>query len=254
MSQATPLKSPAERMQEMLAYLKLPFMRAQYEEVAQTAAKKSWTPLEYLRCLLEGEADLRNEHGVRHRVQMARFPVIKTLEQFDFTWPKKINRLQVQDLFRLSFVEKKANVLFLGGPGLGKTHLALALGHAACVGGFRVLFSTAVDIVNHLSAAQQAGRLATELARYQRPEVLVMDEVGYLPVDKRGADLLFQVIGNRYERGSIVLTTNKAFKDWSGIFYNDSTLASAILDRLLHHSETVTITGKSKRMQDQNEE
>jgi DNA replication protein DnaC len=134
--------------------------------------------------------------------------------------------------------------------GLGKSHLAIALAHAACLAGHRVLFTTAIDIVNNLSAAQHAGRLAQDLKKYVRPAVLVMDELGYLPIDKRGADLLFQVISQRYERGAIILTTNKAFKQWPSIFNNDSTLTSAILDRVLHHAETVVIEGRSYRMKD----
>ena len=176
--------------------------------------------------------------------------MVKLLEQFDFNWPGKINRAQVQDLFRLKFIEDKANVIFVGGVGLGKSHLSIALGHAACMAGHRVLFTTAIDIVNTLSAAQNAGRLAIELQKYLRPAVLLMDELGYLPIDKHGADLLFQVISQRYERGPIILTTNKVFKHWPSIFNNDSTLTSAILDRVLHHAETVVIEGKSYRMKD----
>ena len=181
----------------------------------------------------------RRDEGVR-----------KTLEQFDFTWPAKINRLQVQNLFRLKFIEDKANVILIGAVGLGKSHLAIALGHAACLAGFRVRFSTAVDVINTLSAAEKAGRFVQELKKYTRPDLLVTDELGYLPIDKRGADLLFQIISQRYERGAIVLTTNKVFKHWPSIFNNDSTLTSAILDRLLHHAETIVIEGKSYRMKD----
>ena len=138
--------------------------------------------------------------------------MIKTLEQFDWNWPKKINRLQVQNLFRLQFIEDKANVIFLGGVGLGKTHLATALGYAACLQGHSVLFATAIDIINTLSAAQSAGRLKAELKKYTRPAVLIIDELGYLPIDKPGADLLFQVISQRYERGSLADHPNRASK------------------------------------------
>ena len=190
------------------------------------------------------------DHARQHRVAKARFPVLKSLQQFDFTWPAKINRLQIQNLFRLKFIEDKANVIFLGGVGLGKSHLGVALGHAACQAGHRVLFSTAIESINALSAAQSAGRFAAELKKYRRPDLLVLDELGYLPIDKKGAELLFQILSQRYERGAIVLTTNKAFKHWPAIFNNDSTLASAVLDRLLHHAETVIIEGKSYRMKD----
>ncbi|MFQ5632449.1 MAG: IS21-like element helper ATPase IstB, partial [bacterium] len=177
--------------------------------------------------------------------------VIKTLEQFNWTWPKKINQLQVQNLFRLKWLEDQENVIFLGGVGLGKTHLSTALAYAACLKGHSVLFATAVDIINTLSAAQRTGRLKLELKKYLKPSLLVIDELGYLPLDKIGADLLFQIISHRYENGSIVLTTNRAFKHWPEIFNNDSTITSAVLDRLLHHAQTIVIEGQSFRMKDQ---
>ena len=156
----------------------------------------------------------------------------------------------VQHLFRPDFLEQHANVILLGGVGLGRTHLSIALGHAACLRGHSVLFTTAVQAINTLCAAQAAGHLKAELAKYLRPRCLVLDELGYLPIDKTGADMLFQIISQRYERGSIVLTTNRAFKDWPEIFNNDSTLTAALLDRLLHHTETVVIEGKSYRMKE----
>src|SRR5262249_22186008 len=177
--------------------------------------------------------------------------VLKTLEQFRWDWPKKINRLQVQHLFRLEFLVPKGNVLFLGTVGTGKTHLATALGYAACLEGHSVFFANTIDVVNHLNAAHKRSDLKNELKKYRRPEILILDEIGYLPIDQHGADLLFQVISQRYERGSIVLTTNKPFKQWASIFNNDSTIASAVLDRLLHHSETILIEGTSFRMKDQ---
>ena len=162
-----------------------------------------------------------------------------------------INRAQIQNLFRLAFVPDKVNVIFVGGVGIGKTHLASALGHAACLAGHSVRFTTAVDIINTLTAAQINHRLKTELKKLISPSVLVIDEVGYLPIDKTGADLLFQVISQRYEQGSIVLTTNQPYKSWPKLFNNDATLTSAVLDRLLHHAETVVLEGKSYRMKDQ---
>ena len=162
--------------------------------------------------------------------------------------PRRILILkEVRLLPRLAF---KAHAILVGGVGLGKSHLAIALGYAACEAGFHVRFTTAIDIINTLSAADRAGRLVPEMKKYTRPDLLVCDELGYLPIDKRGADLLFQIISQRYERGAIVLTTNKAFKHWPSIFNNDSTLTSALLDRLLHHAETVVIEGKSYRMKD----
>ncbi|MBI4849904.1 MAG: ATP-binding protein [Nitrospirae bacterium] len=233
-----------------LQYLKLPFIAENYKDLAKQAAQKTWSHVHYLAQLIEGEAALRNDRSTQRRIQLARFPVIKTLEQFRWTWPKNINRLQVQNLFHLEFVKKKSNVIFLGGVGLGKTHLASALGYASCLKGHSVLFATAIDVINTLTAAQTAGRLKQELKKYTNPAVLVLDELGYLPIDKTGADLLFQVISLRYEQGAMIITSNRAFKDWPEIFNNDSTLTSAILDRLLHHAETVLIEGKSYRMKD----
>lgn len=179
-----------------------------------------------------------------------RFPVIKTLEQFRWDWPKKINRMAVQDLFRMEFLKAKSNVVLLGNVGLGKTHLATALGYAACQQGASVLFANAISVINDLSAAQKRGQFKRQFKTYLRPELLLLDELGYLPIDQHGADLLFQVISQRYEQGSIVLTTNKPFKQWPSIFNNDSTIASAVLDRLLHHAQTIVIEGSSYRMKD----
>jgi DNA replication protein DnaC len=236
---------------QQLDYLKLPFLKAQHAELAQQAAQQSWGHVDYLCRLIDGQYQQRRQHVVEARVKAARFPVLKTLEQFQWDWPRKINRLQVQNLFRLQFLEQNANAIFLGTVGLGKTHLAVALGYAACLEGHSVLFANAIDIINNLSAAQKKNSLKSELKKYLRPRLLVLDEIGYLPIDQHGADLLFQVISQRYERGSIILTTNKPFKQWATIFNNDSTIASAVLDRLLHHAETVIIEGTSFRMKDQ---
>ena len=253
----SPHKNPSKNAQttpdelsRQLDYLKLQFMREHLEELARQAAADGWSHAEFLARLVEGEAALRQDRARARRIGQARFPVLKTLDQFDFTWPVKINRLAIRNLFRLKFIEDKANAILVGGVGLGKSHLAIALGYAACEAGFRVRFTTAIDVINTLSAAHATGRLEAELKKYIRPDLLVMDELGYLPIDKHGADLLFQIISHRYERGSIVLTTNKAFKHWPSIFNNDSTLTSAILDRILHHAETLIIEGKSYRMKD----
>jgi DNA replication protein DnaC len=239
------------RLAEQLATLKLVAVAEHYAAMASEAAQKQWPHVDYLARLIEGEAQRRQELAIQRRMAAARFPCLKTLDQFDWNWPKKINRTQVQNLFRLAFLPDKGNVVFMGGVGLGKSHLACALGHAACLAGHSVLFTTAVDIINTLTAAQAAYRLKAELKRLLAPRILCIDEVGYLPIDKTGADLLFQVISQRYERGSIVLTTNQPYKHWAKIFNNDSTLTSAVLDRLLHHAETVIIEGKSYRMKDQ---
>jgi len=240
-----------ELFHHQLAGLQLPFLRENYAALAQEAAQKNWDHLQYLQSLIQGEFDQRRQRIIQRRIKEARFPVLKTLDQFRWDWPKKINRLAVQNLFRLGFIKDKANVIFLGTVGLGKTHLASALGYAACQEGHSVLFANTINVINELSAAQRDGALKHSLKKYLRPQVLILDEVGYLPIDQRGADLLFQTVSQRYERGSIILTTNKAFKQWPAIFNNDSTITSAVLDRLLHHAETIVIEGSSFRMKDQ---
>ena len=247
------MKTDPTTLDSHLETLRLPFIKEHCQTLATAAAKNSITHFDYLAQLIDGEAALRADRAVARRIQAARFPVIKTLDTFRWDWPRKINRLQIQDLFRLQFVHDKANVIFLGTVGLGKTHLATALGHAACQQGISVLFANAIDVVNTLSAAQLKGTLKTELRRYTTPSLVVLDEVGYLPIDQHGADLLFQVISARYERGSIVLTTNKAFKQWPSIFNGDSTITAAVLDRLLHHGEVAVIEGPSYRMKDRHE-
>ncbi len=237
-------------IKDQLTYLKLPYTRENHESVAKLAATKQWTHVHYLSELITAEADMRRDRTIQRRIKLARFPVIKTLEQFNWSWPKKINRSQIQNLFRLKFIEEKSNIVFIGGVGLGKTHLATALGYQACLKDYTVLFASAIDIINNLVAAQHAGRLKDDLKKYLKPSLLVLDELGYLPIDKSGADLLFQIISQRYERGSIIITTNRVFKDWPAIFNNDSTLTSALLDRLLHHTDAIIIEGKSYRMKE----
>src|SRR5437870_11286681 len=234
-----------------LHYLKLAFIAQQYTPLAKQAADKAWSHVDYLGKLLEGEVDVRHDRATESRIRLARFPVMKTLDQFRWDWPTRINRLQVQNHFRLTFIQDKANLILLGGVGLGKTHLATALGYAACLQGYSVLFASAIDVINTLAAAKSAGRLKAELKKYTKPALLILDELGYLPIDKTGADLLFHVISLRYEQGAIVITSNRAFNEWPTIFKHDSTLTAAVLDRLLHHADTIIIEGKSFRMKDQ---
>jgi len=238
-------------LQQHLQRLQLPYFVQHYPEVTEQAARESWTHGRFLEQLVAGEIARRDEALIARRVKAARLPGIKTLDGFDWSWPKKINRALVQHLFRLEFLPQHGNVILLGGVGVGKTHLAIALAHTACLQGKTALFTSAVDIVNALAAAQATGGIKREMARLQKPSLLVIDELGYLPIDKFGADGLFQVISQRYERGSTVITTNRAFKQWPEIFNNDSTLTSALLDRLLHHAESVVIEGRSYRMRDQ---
>jgi DNA replication protein DnaC len=237
-------------LDQHLSYLKLLFIRENYESLAKQAAQKQWTHIQYLAELIQAQTHQRRDRAVERRIYQARFPQTKTLEQFNWSWPKKINQPQVRNLFRLKWIEDKSNVIFIGGVGLGKTHLSTALGYEACLKGYSVLFSTAVEAINNMAAARAAGRLKEELNKYIKPDLIVCDELGYLPIDKTGADLLFQIISHRYEKGALIITTNRVFKDWPEIFYNDTTLTSALLDRLLHHAETVVIEGDSYRMKD----
>jgi DNA replication protein DnaC len=245
--------TPSEQAQleAQLRRLQLHYVRDHYQALAAKAAEQQLTPLDYLAQLIEGEAAMRESRAIERRIRSARFPVLKTLDDFQWGWPAKINRPQIQNLFRLAFIGTKTNVILIGNVGLGKTHISIALGHTACQHGHTVLFTTAIDIINTLAAAQSAGRLMREFQRYLKPALLIIDELGYLPIDKLGADLLFQIISQRYERAPVVITANRAYKRWSQIFNNDSTLTSAILDRVLHHAETVVIEGKSFRMKDE---
>lgn len=240
----------ATTFEAQLRYLKLAYTSRHHGELTTDAAKQRLSHAQFLRRIVEAEAHDRQQHALQRRIKAARFPVKKTLDQFQWDWPKVINESQVRHLFELRFIEERTNAIFCGGVGLGKSHLATALGYAACQAGHAVLFTTAVDAINTLLAAQAAHRLDTELKKYLAPALLILDEVGYLPLDKAGADLLFQIISQRYERGSIVVTTNKAYKHWPAIFNNDAGITSAILDRLLHRATTVVVEGKSYRMKD----
>jgi len=240
-----------QALENHLLRLRLPVTLRDYPDLARKAAQQQWSHVDYLARLLDGEVQALEVRSIERRIRQARFPVQKTLEDFQWSWPKKINRVQIQNLFRLTFMETHSNVTLIGNVGVGKTHLATALGITACQRGRSVLFTTAVDIINTLAAAQSTHSLKREIQRYLRPQLLLIDELGYLPIDKLGADLLFQVISHRYEHASTVITTNRTYKQWAQIFNNDSTLTSAILDRLLHHAETVVIEGKSYRMKDE---
>ena len=239
------------RLHSQLDALKLQFIKDHYKELAAAAAGEGLSHVAFLERLVEGEALLKQDRCTERRILQARFPLRKTLDQFDWSWPTNINRLQVQNLFRLQFYEEKGNIIFISNTGLGKTHLSLALGYTACLKGHSVLFISAVDAVNNLLAAGKAGSRKQELRKYLRPEFLILDELGYLALDKTAADLLFQIISGRYERGSTIITTNLTYKKWAATLNNDATLTSALLDRLLHHAETVRILGKSYRTKDE---
>jgi DNA replication protein DnaC len=244
------MKNQMEHLKDNLKYLKLPYILDHFQEDTSEAAGKNLSHLDFLDDLINAEAQHRYERMVQRRIRSAHFPFIKTLDQYQWTHPRKIDRQQIQHLFHLSFLNTQDNIIFIGNTGVGKTHLAIALGYHACCKGHSVLFSSAMDIISHLSAAQAANALIQGLKKYTAPTILLIDEIGYLPIDKRGADLLFQVISKRYERGSIIITSNRPFKEWPRIFNNDSTLTSAILDRLLHHGQASLIDSRSYRMKD----
>jgi DNA replication protein DnaC len=246
--------SDQTQLDVQLQRLHLQYIQSNYQTLARKAAEQQRSYLDYLAQLVEGEFTTREMRSIERRIKNARFPVRKTLDDFQWSWPKKINRLQIQNLFRLDFIGTGTNVVMIGNVGLGKTHLSIALGHAACTSGYSVLFTTAIDIINALASARSAGQLKREIHRYVKPAVLIVDELGYLPIDKHGADLLFQIISGRYERAPTVINTNRTYKHWAQIFNNDSTLTSAILDRIMHHVDTVIIEGKSFRMKDEVEE
>ena len=234
-------------LNDQLKYLKLAFFRQHHQELAAEAAQNNSSHQDYLRQLVTGETQRRFDHGTQRRIKTARFPMIKTLADFNWSWPKTINQAQIQLLFQLDFIDKGANVIFIGGVGLGKTHLAIALGYAACLQGHPVLFSSAIGLINSLHSLK-GPHFQKQLAKFLRPSLLVVDEIGFLPIDKQGADLLFQVISERYQRSApIVLTSNLVFSQWSGIFNHEAATTSAVLDRLLHRAEVIEIHGRSFR-------
>jgi DNA replication protein DnaC len=237
-----------ENLFENLSSLRLKYFTENYHAAAQLAAEKQLSHIDFLTELVNGETAMRNAKAVERRLRNARLPFEKSMDQFQWSHPEKINRMQIENLMKLDFIDKKANILLIGSPGVGKSHIAASLARLACINGYNTLFTSAIEIVNTLTSARAANCLDRALKRYHHPDALCIDEIGYLPIDKLGADLLFQVVSQRYERGSLIITSNKPFKDWPEIFHNDATVTSAILDRLLHHSEVVVIEGKSYRM------
>jgi DNA replication protein DnaC len=236
-----------QTLDAQLVYLRLPVIRRHALEQSRQAAREGWDHLRYLTHLIEQETRSRLDKSAQRRVRQARFPVIKTLDTFDWNWPKKIPREAIENLLSLRFLERKENVLFFSNPGLGKTHLATAIGYAAAIAGKSVLFANAIDVVNKLQGAMATHNLPAALRLYTSPSLLILDELGFLPLDQQGGDLLFQVISARYERASIILTTNKVPAQWPSTFNNDSALATAILDRLSHHCHTIVLEGESYR-------
>jgi DNA replication protein DnaC len=241
------------QLREDLAALKLTYFLEHYAETLDEAARKNMSMLEVLSLLAGGEASARAEKAMRRRMAQARLPKRKTLEEYNFNFPRRIPKQKVLRLFDCEFIETHGCAVFVGGTGTGKSHLLTALGYVACEKGIKVRFTRAIDMINVLTTAQLNGTLEQKLREYVRPELLLLDELGYLPIDKRGADLMFQVVAARYEAGSIVVTTNRTFRDWGKIFDVDNTLATAMIDRLMHHGEAITIEGKSYRTNDDND-
>ena len=239
-----------ERLLRDLAELKLHRIAEMYQEVLNEAARKGTSMLEVLATLIGEEADGRRQRALEKRILRARLPKRKLLEEYNFSFPKKIPKQAVLRLFDCDFVAQHGCAVFIGATGTGKSHLLNALGYTACEKGISVRFTRVVDMINALTTAQINGTLERTLRQYTTPSLLLLDELGYLPIDKRGADLLFQVVAARYESGSIVVSTNRAFRDWGAIFDVDNTLATAMIDRLMHHGEAIVIQGESYRMKD----
>jgi DNA replication protein DnaC len=240
--------SREERLRENLKQLKLTKIAEVFAEETRKATQAEIGYLEYLDQLIAQEAAYRHERMVKYRISAAKLPFRKSLSDYDFSWPSRINKQKVLDLFDLSFIERKSNAVLIGQTGLGKTHLCNALAFAACEANMSVRFTTAIGMVNHLTASLADNSFVHKIKQYTRPRLLVVDELGYLPIDRKGADLIFQVVSSRYEQGSVVLTTNRPFKQWGTVMNQDNTLASALIDRLGHHAEVVVIEGKSYRM------
>jgi DNA replication protein DnaC len=233
-----------------LAALKLPEIAKAYREVLDEAARKGSSMLEVLATLFGMEQSAREQRALQRRLREARLPKRKTLTEYDFTFPKRIPKAAILRLFDCDFIPRHHCAVFIGPTGTGKSHLIDALGYTACERGHSVRYTRVVDMLNHLTTAQIKGLLGKALKTYTRPSLLLLDELGYLPIDKRGADLLFQVVAARYESGSIVLTTNRPFREWGTLFDVDNTLATALIDRLMHHGEALVIQGDSYRMKD----
>lgn len=237
------------QLEHYLRTLRLKGIIPRYKELAEQAATQKLHYDEYLTLLLEEEVRRKQEASVKTKVTTARFPYIKTLEQFDFSFQPSLNDKEIIRFGSLAFIEAKGNAIFLGPPGVGKTHLSVGLGIKACMAGYRVLFLTAQRLMEELTIAKRDGSLMEKLLAYGRLHLLIIDELGYMPVSREQANLLFQLISLRYEKGSIIMTSNYNFDEWGKIF-EDTVAASAIIDRIVHHANIFYINGSSYRLKD----
>ncbi|HUE93821.1 IS21-like element helper ATPase IstB [Pseudomonas sp.] len=233
----------------LLGKLKMDHLEAQLDVVCEQAAKRELDYKSFLSEALQTEWQGRHLRGIEARLRLARFPWVKTLDQFDYDFQPSLDRKQVRELAGLSFVERAHNVVILGPPGVGKTHLSVGLGVKAVEAGYSVLFLTLESLMTRLVRAQHENRLERSLQQLTYPKLLMIDELGYLPLSRTEASLFFRLVVRRYERSSLIVTSNKSFLDWGEIF-NDHVLATAILDRLLHYSTTLNIKGESYRLKE----